>query len=248
MKDSQDAYGHELLDYLNGCSSHEIVERDDGHFSINRDTPKIYFSQYADWSANEKKAIRFVRGRVLDVGCGAGRIMLYLIEKGIDVMGIDISPLAIEVCRKRGLRNVKVLSITQVDSRLGHFDTILLFGGNFGLFANPKRARWLLRKFHHMTSEKGRIIAVSCNPYMNKSRDSREYRAFNRARGRRPGYLRFRIRYRKFVTPWQEWLLLSPREMHGLLVNCGWKVKELFGSPHSPAYYVIIDKTLFQKK
>ncbi|MCK4414566.1 MAG: class I SAM-dependent methyltransferase [Candidatus Eisenbacteria sp.] len=44
-----------------------------------------------------------VRGRILDVGCGAGRSMLYLQQKGRAVTGIDISPLAIEVCRRRHL-------------------------------------------------------------------------------------------------------------------------------------------------
>lgn len=246
MKDSQDAYGHELLDHLQGFSGHEIVERDDGHFSVNLDTPQVYFSQYKDWMPNEKKAIRFARGRVLDIGCGAGRMMLYLKQKGLNVMGIDISPLAIEVCKKRGLKNVRVLSITQVDSKLGFFDTILLFGGNFGLFGNPKRAKWLLKRFHRMTSDEGRIIAVSCNPYMSTSIDNREYRVFNRGRGRRNGYLRFRIRYRKFVTPWQEWLLVSQKEMRSLLMDSGWKVKRLFGSPHSPAYYAIIDKRIIR--
>lgn len=243
MKVSQDAYGHELFDYLQGRSAHEIVERDDGHFSINLETPQVYFSQFKDWMPNEKKAIRFARGRVLDIGCGAGRMLLYLMQKGLDVMGVDISPLAIEVCKKRGLKNVRVLSITQVDSSLGSFDTILLFGGNFGLFGNPGRAKWLLKRFHRMTSDEGRIIAVSCNPYMSTSIDNREYREFNRGRGRRAGYLRFRIRYRKFVTPWQEWLLVSQREMRDLLKGSGWKVIRFFGSPHSPAYYAIIDKS-----
>jgi len=244
MKDSQDAYGHELLDYWNGNPGHEIVERDDGHFSINLDTPQIYFSQYEDWVPNEKKAIRFARGRILDIGCGAGRMMLYMMQKGMDVTGVDISPLAVEVCRKRGLKKVEVLPITQVNSSLGVFDTILLFGGNFGLLGNPKRAKWLLKKFYRMTSDKGRIIAVGCNPYMNRSRDSREYREFNRSRGKREGYYRFRIRYRKFVSPWQEWFLVSKREMQSLVSDCGWKVNRYLGSPDSPAYHAIIDKRI----
>ena len=242
MKDSQDAYGHELHDYLQGSSGHEIVERDDGYFSINLDTPHVYFSQYKDWAPNEKKAIQFARGRVLDIGCGAGRMMLYLKEKGLEVMGIDISPLAIEVCKKRGLKNVRVLPLTQVNSSLGWFDTILMFGGNFGLFGNPQRAKRLLTRFHRMTSDQGRIIAVSCDPYMNTSKDSREYKRYNQRRGRRRGYLKFRIRYKKFVTPWQEWLLVSQKEMQSILKDSGWTINRFFESPHSPAYYAIIDK------
>jgi SAM-dependent methyltransferase len=37
----------------------------------------------------------FVRGPVLDVGCGTGELSLFLARQGHDVLGIDLSPLAI---------------------------------------------------------------------------------------------------------------------------------------------------------
>lgn len=39
-------------------------------------------------------------GRVLDLGCGAGRIAGYLIELGADVLGTDIAEPMIEYCRR----------------------------------------------------------------------------------------------------------------------------------------------------
>ncbi len=111
MKDHQDAFGHGVYDYLNGVRGTEIVQRDDGNFELSGG-PKAYFAEYKDWPSHEKKAIRYARGRILDVGCGAGRCLLYLQQKGFDVMGIDTSPLAIKVCRERGLRKVRRLSIT----------------------------------------------------------------------------------------------------------------------------------------
>jgi len=55
MKRYQDAYGHELYDYLLGFPGHEIVKRDDGCFSINPEAPGIYFSEYENWAPNEKR-------------------------------------------------------------------------------------------------------------------------------------------------------------------------------------------------
>ncbi|NQT82293.1 class I SAM-dependent methyltransferase, partial [bacterium] len=78
--------------------------------------------------------MRLARGKVLDIGCGAGRNSLYLQQKGLDVLGIDLSPLAIMVCQLRGFKKARVMSITEVDSRLGTFDTIVMYGNNFGLF------------------------------------------------------------------------------------------------------------------
>jgi 2-polyprenyl-3-methyl-5-hydroxy-6-metoxy-1,4-benzoquinol methylase len=63
---------------------------------------------------HETKAFSHMRGRVLDIGFGAGRIAIYLQKKGFDVLGIDVSPFAILVCKLRGLRRAKLISITQL--------------------------------------------------------------------------------------------------------------------------------------
>jgi SAM-dependent methyltransferase len=78
MEDRQDAYGHQMYDYLRKTREvSEIVERDDGFFGVSTGA-KYYFSEYGSWHDRERKAMRYVTGRVLDVGCGAGRVSLYL--------------------------------------------------------------------------------------------------------------------------------------------------------------------------
>src|SRR3984957_16876556 len=95
-KKSRDAYGHLMRDFLRGEPAQEIIEREDGLLSLGRGFgPQAYFSRYEDWPPLHKTAMRYVRGRTLDIGCGAGRHSLYLQEKGLDVIGIDSSPLAI---------------------------------------------------------------------------------------------------------------------------------------------------------
>ena len=80
----------------------EIIERDDGY--ITAMSLKFYFSEYEDWPLVEKKALTFVKGRVLDIGCGVGRHILYLQRKNFKVLGIDNSPLSIKVCKLRGVK------------------------------------------------------------------------------------------------------------------------------------------------
>lgn len=40
-------------------------------------------------------------GRMLEVGCGTGTNAIFLAERGFDVLGVDISPLAVERARDR---------------------------------------------------------------------------------------------------------------------------------------------------
>src|SRR5207249_11774713 len=123
--------------------------------------------------------------------------------KGHDVLAVDISPLAIKVCKLRGLRNVAVMSITEVHSRLGRFDTILMIGNNFGLFGGLKRARQLLRRFYKMTSPDARIIAESLDIYEPPIDPiHRQHLMRNHRRRRMPGQLPTRIRSRNYATHW----------------------------------------------
>jgi len=237
----QDAYGREIYDYFLGRRDiYEIVERDDGYIDLSSG-PRAYFAEYQDWPVYHKKGIGYARGRVLDIGCGAGRCLLYLQKKGHHVVGIDNSPLAIKTCKKRGADKVLVRSITQIGPDLGIFDTIVMYGNNFGLFGSFNRARWLLRRMHRMTSDKARIIAESLDPYGTTLPEHLAYHRRNRRRGRMSGQLRIRIRYNKSTTPYFDYLLVSKKEMSKILDGTGWRIARFIDSK-GPMYVAVIEK------
>jgi len=240
LTDKQDAYGHAMHDYLHGKGGYEIVEREDG-LAASSAGPPAYFAAHRNWDPMERKAIRFARDRVLDIGCGAGRVALYLQEKGHEVLGIDVSPLAVRVCRERGVKRAKVMSITQVSRRLGVFDTIVMFGNNFGLFGTFNRARWLLRRFRGMTTDHGRIIAQSNDPYQTDQPHHLAYQRQNKRRGRMGGQLRIRTRYLTYATPWFDYLLVARDEMRAILDGTGWHVAQFVDSGGS-VYVAVIEK------
>ena len=180
----------------------------------------------------------------LDVGCGAGRVCLHLQEQGSsvsDVVGIDVSPLAVETCRLRGARDARVLSITRITRSLGVFDTVVMFGNNFGLFGNAKRARWLLRRLAGMTSPDARIIAETMDPYATDNPDHTEYHARNRRGERMGGQIRLRSRYKSHVGVWFDYLFASRDEMVDMLDGTGWHVARVIDGG-GPAYIAIIEK------
>ncbi|RLI41726.1 hypothetical protein DRO59_06190 [Candidatus Bathyarchaeota archaeon] len=240
MKPAEDAFGQMLWAYYNGQRVFEIDERDDGYIEAST-SPKMYFSDYEDWPQHEKKAIKYVKGRVLDIGCGAGRHSLYLQKKGLDVLGIDNSPLAIKVCKLRGLKKTKIMSIEDIDFKPKSFDTIIMMGNNFGLFGSFQKARSLLKRFHKITSDDGLIVAETRDPYKTDNPAHLEYHKLNRKRGRMGGQVRIRVRFEKYATPWFDYLFVSKEEMDEILKGTGWKVKQFIDSENA-LYIAIIEK------
>jgi 2-polyprenyl-3-methyl-5-hydroxy-6-metoxy-1,4-benzoquinol methylase len=240
MKPEEDAYGQEVLAYHNGKEVFEVVERDDGYISVS--TPRMYFSDYESWSPQERKALEFAKGKVLDVGCGVGRHSLYLQKRGFDVLGIDKSPLAIEVCKLRGLRKAKVMSVEEANFKPNSFDTILMLGGNFGLLGSLKKAQRLLKRFHRMTSENALILADTRDPYKTDNPAHLEYHEVNRKRGRMAGQARIRVRFEKYATKWLDYLLVSREEMKQILKGTGWKIKDFIDSENA-SYIGIAEKS-----
>lgn len=135
------------------------------------------------------------------------------------------------------------MSIDEISPKIGKFDTILMLGNNFGLFSNKSKARRLLKRFHDMTNPKAQIIAESLDIYKPPVDPAhRRYHLANIRRGRMPGQVKIRIRYRSLATPWFDYLLASKEEMKQILEGTGWKVGRFFSSKKGPSYIAIIDR------
>ncbi len=241
MKKDHDAYGHEIYAAYQGENVIEITERDDGF--IGGMAASIYFAEFEDWPEHERKSIALATGRILDIGSGAGRVSLYLQEKGHDVLAIDNSPLALKVCRLRGVHNTRLMSVTQLrtGARIGVFDTVVMFGNNFGLFGGFRCARWLLKRFDSITSPNALILAETLDPYKTVDRDHLAYHRHNRSRGRMSGQIRLRVLFRKFRSRWFDYLFVSEDELRRILKDTGWRLREAVLSD-GPTYIAVIEK------
>src|ERR1700742_3161705 len=74
----------------------------------------VYRSRSAPWLIDQPQPAvialerdGWIRGSVLDVGCGAGEHTIALTARGHDVLGVDFSPAAVDVARANAAgRNV----------------------------------------------------------------------------------------------------------------------------------------------
>lgn len=222
-----DAYGQILMARLEGRAAYEIMERDDG--VVWADSADDYFAPFRAWPPLERRAMRLVRGRVLDVGCGAGRISLHLQERGRDVVAIDASPLAVEVARRRGVAHARVAVLADLPDDLGVFDTVVIARNNLGLGgAGADRAR-LLEMLARRTSPRGRIVTDSVDP----SRLPPD---------RRPeGDRRYRVRWMGYRSPWWRYEMLRPEDAASMTEGSPWTVRRVLDDG-SPRWIAVLEK------
>lgn len=219
----------------------EIVEREDGFIMASRYGPKGYYSPYRTWPSRERRAFRLARGRVLDVGAGAGRVALHFQEKGQEVVAIDASAGAVDVCRRRGVRDARLCRLEDVDESLGLFDTVVMYGNNLGLLASQTKAARILRRLHRITSDGARILGECLDPYDGAGSEHLAYHERNRRRGRMGGQIRIRIRFRDVASAWFDYLFLSEDELRDLLVGTGWRIDRVVHDD-TPMYVAVIEK------
>ena len=140
----------------------------------------------------------------------------------------------------RGVKNAFVMSIEEL-SFDEYFDTVLLFGVNFGLFSGMEESRIILEKINRVTSDDARIICSTRDPYITSNQYYLDYHERNRSLGRMGGQLRIRVRYRQYATDWFDYLLVSREEMKALLQGSGWRVSRFIDSDTSE-YIAILEK------
>ena len=159
----KDLFGKAILDYQTNNSPEDLITAtsisDEDEMSV-----AYLFRSFKEMPALEQKALQLAKGTILDVGCGAGSHSLYLQkEQKLEVTSIDISENAVQACKLRGLQNVNVQNILEmeVDDLHAKFDTILLLMNGTGIFGTLKNTPQFLQKLKTLLNPKGQILIDS---------------------------------------------------------------------------------------
>src|SRR3989344_3636569 len=72
-----------------------------------------------------RKYLKRKNPKILDLGCGTGKNMEVLSQYG-ETYGVDMSQKAVEYCKKRGIKNVKLGSSYKTGFEKSYFDLITL--------------------------------------------------------------------------------------------------------------------------
>jgi SAM-dependent methyltransferase len=157
MKAEKDPMGRAIADYhATGKAAKLRV------FSPMFDEDEIpvatLFRSMDDMPALEKDALVAARGRILDVGAGAGCHSLALQAMNKQVTAIDISPLSVATMRERGVLEVCEQDFFALD---GQFDTILMLMNGIGIVGTIARFPEFFMQVDRLLAPDGQLLCDS---------------------------------------------------------------------------------------
>jgi SAM-dependent methyltransferase len=155
----KDLFGKAILDYQTNNSPEDLITEttisEEDEMSVS-----YLFRSYNEMPKMEQKALQLAKGKILDVGCGAGSHSLYLQnEQNLEVTAIDISANAIKACALRGINKVKVQDIMKIQNET--YDTILLLMNGAGMCGKLKNIPKFLLKLKSLLNPGGQILLDS---------------------------------------------------------------------------------------
>jgi SAM-dependent methyltransferase len=200
-----DIFGKAILDFQTNNSPEDIITETNISEADEMDVAYL-FRSYKEMPKLEKKALQLSKGKVLDVGCGAGSHSLYLQnDKNLEVTSIDISENAIQACQLRGLKNAKVQNVLDLENET--FDTILLLMNGTGIFQTISQTSKYLQKLKTLLAPNGQLLIDSSDIiYMY---DENEDGSFLVPADSYYGELTFTISYKNQIEEPFPWLYLD---------------------------------------
>ena len=178
---------------------------------------------HGDASAGEVAMLRTLRGPVLDVGCGPGRLVVALGHLGLVALGLDPAPGAVSAARGRGAA-VLQRSVFDPLPGEGRWHTVLLMDGNVGIGGDPVR---LLERCAALVHPCGNAVVEVAPAGVGDRR------------------LRARLERGSTVGPWFSWAEVGLDALPRLAAAAGWvpDAIEEVGSRPGPRWIARLRRT-----
>ena len=213
----EDPWGALIKDLSEGGAKETLTIVRDGLLYLGGE---LLLAEEHQWPDHEREAIKWLYQiesgsglpkRVLDIGCGAGRLGRYLEthpdEKNhFEVHGIDGSTRMVQYCHQRGLGHTHIMSLDDLPGPLKCYDAVVMLDNGIGLFTSAERLVDRLRVFHQMTYDWSILLLAGVRP---------------------PGGIQVvteQVRYGSVISPKVQSLEVSVEELNPLANRSGWMV------------------------
>lgn len=179
----------------------------------------IFFREEDEMPDLELCALEVCRGKILDIGAGAGCHSLVLQERGKQVEALEISKVFIEILLLQGVENIYHDDIYDFTS--SKFDTLLVLMNGVGLAGT-------LDNFPVFLSQLKKIIQPNGQLLIDSSDINYAYKGISLPNNHYLGEIKYRYSYKKEIGEWFNWLYLDKNLLMEEATKQGWKTEVLF--------------------
>jgi SAM-dependent methyltransferase len=211
-----DVLGQAIFDYYHKLNPYKLWIHN--QYGPKEEMPvNTFFRDVDDMPDLELFAINECRGKVLDIGAGAGSHALLLQDRGVDVTAIDISPLAVQVMQQRGVK--KAFEADIYTYRPGRFDTLLLLMNGIGLAGDLDGLKILLAHLKILLNPGGQILFDSSDINYLYEGDLPANKYY--------GEIAYQYQYKQLQTDWFKWLYIDEQTLMKVAAEIGFRAEVL---------------------
>lgn len=217
---ARDVYGEALYDYKEkGELTHPLLLHS-SYGDIEEMPVEVFYREEDDIPELEYIALSLCDGKVLDVGAGTGVHALYLQEKGFDVTALEISTIACNIMRERGVQHVVNQDFFQLKDQT--YDTLLFLMNGIGIAGTLEGFKNLLQHAKTLLTDRGQLLFDSSDiSYLYE-----EYKI------KRPEYyfgeINFQYEYKDHKGEPFKWLYIDQQTLIKTAHELNWVVQVLF--------------------
>lgn len=228
LTEREDPMGAAIRDYFRQGKSAQLKVLSSLFDDDEMPVPHL-FRSYDEMPPLEQRALNEARGKVLDVGAGAGCHALALQERGLDVTAVDISPLSCETMKERGVANVECVNIFNQRFQ-ERFDTILLLMNGTGIAGKLSRLPQLLSRLKQLMNPGAQILIDSSDlRYVYEDEDGVLDVDLD---GAYYGEVDYQMTYRNIIGKSFDWLYADSVVLAESCRQCGLKCEILAQGQH----------------
>ncbi|MGD1844929.1 MAG: class I SAM-dependent methyltransferase [Salibacteraceae bacterium] len=203
LSPTQDPIGQGLLDYWHQKPGAPIVARSESVEDLPM-APELFFRDFESMPLLEQVALQNCKGKILDVGAGAGCHSLWLQQQHFDIRAIDVSPGAVALMQARGLQKVTLADLQEWEHDT-QYDTVLLLMNGIGLVQTLEGFTRFFKQMDALLAPGGQILCDSSDlKYLYQGEDAQEL-----PEDRYYGELNYQLVYKNIECPPFEWLFVD---------------------------------------
>ncbi len=183
----------------------------------------VFFRDGGNLFPFEQAALDGCRGRVLELGAGAGSDALVLQQRGFVVTAVDVVPVAVEIMRARQVRDARLADWRTLEEPA---DTVLILMNGAGWTGTLDGLSTFLERVHGLVAEGGQLVLDGGPAPGGRAED--DPMEWPERTGPYPGEAWIRLEFDGEIGPAFRELYVDFETLAGRAASAGWFAQRIF--------------------